>query len=252
MDFGLKDKLVLVTGSSRGIGKGIAGVLAKEGARVVLVARDANNLKAVQAELVGGAKKHPFYAVDLTIDKDLQKFATDVVKDNGEPDVIVHNLGGSLGVTDPLASAADWSRVWHYNMAHVIELNRIFLPLMIKKKWGRVIHLSTLATTTFQGNAAYVSAKMALNGYVKIVGRHVAKHNVILSAVAPGAIMIEGRHFSKLQKENPKALEEYYQQHLPAWRLGTPEDVGQAVAFLCSEQAGFMTGSIVGIDGGGM
>ena len=123
---------------------------------------------------------------------------------------------------------------------------------MIKRQWGRIVHLSTLSATTYQGHAAYVSAKCALEGYVKSVSREVSKDNVILSAVAPGAIYTEGRYFAKIQKENPALLEEYLRAHLPIKRLGTTEDVGFAVAFLCSEQASYMAGAIVPVDGGWM
>jgi len=151
-----------------------------------------------------------------------------------------------------VASSDDWQRVWKFNVGIGHELNRAFMPAMVDRRWGRIVHLSTLSTTTYNGYAAYVSAKCALDGYVKSVNREVSKHNVIVSAVAPGAIYSEGRHFAKLQKENPAALEEYFNQHLPIRRLGRAEDIGPVVAFLCSEQAAFMAGSIVGIDGGGM
>ncbi len=87
---------------------------------------------------------------------------------------------------------------------------------------------------------------------MKSVNREVSKDNVIISAVAPGAIYSEGRFFAKMQKENPAAIEDYYKNHLPIRRLGTAEDIGPVVAFLCSDFASFLAGSIVGIDGGGM
>src|SRR5260370_29281246 len=123
---------------------------------------------------------------------------------------------------------------------------------MGERRWGRVVHLSALSTATFNGYSAYVSAKLALNGYVKTISREVAKDNVIVSAVAPGAIYSEGRFFAKLTMENPAALEQYFDNHLPTRRLGTAADVAAGTAFLCSEHASFMAGAIVGIDGGGM
>ncbi len=87
---------------------------------------------------------------------------------------------------------------------------------------------------------------------MKSVNREVSKHNVIISAVAPGAVEAEGKYFAKLRKENPAALQEYFKEHLAIGRLGTPEDVGSVVAFLCSNQASFMAGSIVRTDGGGL
>lgn len=252
MNLGIEDKVALVTGASRSIGMAIAAALASEGARVVLVARDNAKLADVQSKLPGGAQRHHALALDLSLQENTQKLAQTLIEQFGAPDIVVHNLGGSLGIRDAFAPSGQWRDVWHLNVGIVVELNRLLVPAMIKKKWGRIVHLSTLATTTYQGNAAYVSAKAALNAYVKVVGREVAKHNIVMSAIAPGAICVEGRYFAKVMKENPAELEEYYKQHLPAWRLGTTEEVGAATAFLCSEQAAFMSGSIVGIDGGGM
>jgi 3-oxoacyl-[acyl-carrier protein] reductase len=166
--------------------------------------------------------------------------------------MVVHNLGGSAGVFDIMAPATDWAKVWHFNVGICQELNRKLLPEMIQQKWGRVVHISTLSTTTYNGYAPYVSAKCALNGYIKTLSRHVARHNVVVSAVSPGAIFSEGRHFARLQKEDPAQLEKYFDEHLPSRRLGTAEDVATAVTYLCSEQASFLAGAILPVDGGGM
>ena len=188
MDLLIKNRLALVTGASRGIGRSIAIALAKEGARVILVAR----------------------------------------------------------------SKEDWQKAWMFNLGISHEINRFFVPKMTSLGWGRIVHISTKATTNYSGYPAYVSAKCALNGYVKTMNRQVSKHNVIISAVSPGIIYIEGRHFAKLQNENPAALNEYFDHHVPIRRLGKTEEVAAAVAFLCSEQASFMAGSIVEVDGGGI
>ena len=251
MELGLRDKLVLVTGASQGIGRAIAIELAREGARIVAVARNEANLKSLEAELAGGPDRHTLFPMDLMEGKNPEELARRLLKKEA-PSVIVHNLGGSLGVRDTFAPASDWERVWRYNLGIVIELNRLLVPAMIERRWGRVVHLSTLSTRTYLGNAAYVSAKAALDAYLKVAGREVAKHNVVFSAVSPGAIFREGRFFAKIQKEDPKAMEDYYRRHLPAGRLGTDEEIGRVVAFLASEHAAFMTGSIVAIDGGGM
>jgi 3-oxoacyl-[acyl-carrier protein] reductase len=123
---------------------------------------------------------------------------------------------------------------------------------MVKNRWGRIVHLSTLSTKTGHGYPPHVSAKFAVDGYVSTVNREVAKDNVVISAVAPGAVYTEGRHFAKLQKENPAALQDYFKNHVPAQRLGTADEIGAVVAFLCSQYAAYMSGSIVRVDGGGM
>jgi len=250
MDFGIKNRLALVTGASRGIGRGIAKQLALEGARVILVARTADALETVRREMPE-PDKHVAVPVDLMAEGGIQKLA-DAINKIGNLDIIVHNLGGSAMVFQAFAPVEDWKKVWQFNVGIPHELNRIFIPPMVQRKWGRIVHLSTLSTRTFTGYAAYVSAKCALDGYVKTVSREVSKDNVILSAVAPGAIYSEGRYFAKISKENPAALEDYFKNHLAIRRLGTADDVAGVTAFLCSDQASYMAGAIVAVDGGWM
>jgi 3-oxoacyl-[acyl-carrier protein] reductase len=215
-----------------------------------MVARNADALEAVRREMPDPGK-HRCVALDLTDGKNIEELAC-VVKGLGPLDIMVHNLGGSAGVFQPFASVADWAKVWHYNVGIGHDLNRIFIPSMIDRKWGRIVHLSTLSATTFKGNPAYVSAKCALTGYVKAIGREVAKHNVVVSAIAPGAVYTEGRYFAKLMKEDPAGLQDFLKNNHAAGRLGTADEFGPMVAFLCSDQAAYMSGSIVAADGGGM
>jgi 3-oxoacyl-[acyl-carrier protein] reductase len=249
MDLGITNRLALVTGASRGIGRAIALELAREGARVVAVARSEDALDALKREM--GSDRHHIIALDLTANGVAEALAAQV-QALGALDIMVHNLGGSHGVFKTFAPSEDWQKVWQFNLGIAHDLNRLLIPPMVERRWGRIVHLSTLSTLTHNGYAAYVSAKCALDGYVKTVNREVSKDNVIVSAVAPGAIYSEGRHFARLQNEDPGALEEYFKHHLPIRRLGRAEDIAPVVAFLCSEQASFMAGSVVRIDGGGM
>ena len=250
MDLGIKDRLALVSGASRGIGQAIAKELAREGGRVILVARSAHALEAVRSQMTI-PERHCVVAVDLMADGGVQKLA-DIISKLGNLDIMVHNLGGSLQIQQVFAPVDDWKKVWQFNVGICQELNQIFVPPMVKRRWGRIVHLSALSTTTYQGNPAYVSSKCALEAYVKSISREVSRHNVIVSAVAPGAIAVEGRYFAKIEKEDPAALEKYLNDHLPIRRLGKPEDVAGVVAFLCSEQASYMAGAVVAVDGGWM
>lgn len=251
MDLNIKNRLALVTGASKGIGRAIAAALAREGARVILVARSQEELEAVRKKIATPERPHHVIPVDLMTENGVERLVKTITTDLGEPDIMVHNLGGSFGLS-AFAPAEDWKKVWHFNVGIGHELNRAFIPGMVKRRWGRIVHLSTLSTITYGGYAPYVSAKCALDGYVKSVNREVSKDNVILSAVAPGAIYSEGRYFAKIQKEKPEELEDYFKNHLPIKRLGTAEEIAPVVAFLCSDFASFMAGSIVRIDGGGM
>jgi len=250
VDLGIEDRLALVTGASRGIGQALVRELAREGARVILVARSSDALEAVRRQMTA-PDKHRIVALDLMADGNVQKLA-DIVRKAGNLDIMVHNLGGSLQIKQVFAPVDDWKKVWQFNVGIGQELNRIFIPAMVERRWGRIVHLSTLSTTTYQGNAAYVSSKCALESYVKSLSREVSRHNIIVTAVAPGALAIEGRYFAKLAKEDPAALEKYLDNHLPIRRFGTPEEVAGVVAFLCSEQASYMAGAVVAVDGGWM
>ena len=251
MELGIKNRLALVTGASRGIGRAIAVELAREGAGVILVARSADALEAVKRELPGGAENHHCIAVDLMADGGVAQLVKTITETLGAPNILVNNLGGSLGVTQTFAPSEEWRKVWQYNVGIGHELNRAFIPAMVAERWGRVVHLSTLSSYTHTGYAPYVSAKCALNGYVKTVNSEVSKDNVIVSAVAPGAIYLEGRYFARLIKEDPAALETYFTNYLPIRRLGKADEIAPVVVLLCSQHASFMAGSIVEIDGGG-
>jgi NAD(P)-dependent dehydrogenase (short-subunit alcohol dehydrogenase family) len=252
MDLGIKDKVALVTGASRNIGRGIAAALAAEGARMILVARGREALEDLRQKIATPQCQHCSYAIDLMAPGGVAQLVESIEKDFGAPDIMVHNLGGAYAPTKTFDPADAWGKVWQYNVGIAHELNRAFIPAMVKKQWGRIVHLSTLSTKTGNGYPPHVAAKFAVDGYVSTVNREVARDGVVLCAVAPGAIYTEGRHFAKLQKENPAALQDYFKNHVPANRLGTPEDVGGVVAFLCSQYASYMSGSIVRVDGGAM
>lgn len=251
MNLGIEKRVALVTGASKNIGRAIALALAKEGARVILVGRSKRNLDAVKAEMFGGADRHMVIELDLQLPESPLRLKELIQGDFENPEILVHNLGGSLGVTDSFASAAEWAKVWYFNVGIAHELNRLFVPDMIAKKWGRILHLSTLSTQTYDGYSPYTSAKCAMDGYVKNMSRQVSRHNVIINSLAPGLISLEGRYFARIQKENPVALEQYFDNHLPIRRMGTADEIASIATFLCSEQAAFMPGSIVRADGGG-
>ena len=251
MNLEIENRVALVTGASKNIGRAIALALAKEGARVILVGRSKKNLDEVSAKMSGGAGRHLSIDLDLQLPESPLRLKELLKGDFENPEILVHNLGGSLGVTDAFASAAEWAKVWHFNVGIAHELNRLFVPSMIARKWGRITHLSTLSTQTHDGYAPYTSAKCALDGYVKNMSRQVSRHNVVMNSLAPGLISLQGRYFARMQKENPAVLEQYFDNHLPIRRMGTAEEIATIAAFLCSEHAAFMAGSIVRADGGG-
>lgn len=251
MNLGIENRVALVTGASRNIGRAIAIELAREGARVITVARSSQDLAALHEELPGAKGQHLSVCLDLQAAGATSQLVDMLSEAFQQPDILVHNLGGSLGVTDLFSPSDEWEKVWYFNVGIAHEINRQFVPAMKTARWGRLLHLSTLATQTHGGNAPYVSAKCALEGYVKTLARELSKHNVMANALAPGLIDLEGRYFSRMRTENPAFIEEYFNHHLPIRRMGSAAEIARVAAFLCSEQAAYMSGAIVRVDGGG-
>jgi 3-oxoacyl-[acyl-carrier protein] reductase len=252
MDLGIAGKLALVTGAGRGLGRAIVKELDRAGVTVIAVSRSPQPLESLYSEISVHNRQHTTRCVDLMEEGATSHLIRSVMTDSGLPDIVVHNVGGSLRVTDPLAQRQEWQKVWQLNLGIAIEINTVVVPAMMQKQWGRIVHVSSNATLTFQGYPAYVSAKAALNAYVRTVGRAVAKDNVVMSAVMPGPIFAEDRYLGRLQQENAPAWAEYVQHHLPIGRLAQPEELAPFVVLLCANQASFAVGSVVPVDGGSM
>lgn len=249
MELGIKDKVALVTGASKNIGKSIAIALAREKTKLILVARSKKNLEEVKKILNDNSNRHLILVRDLTIPESISQLKEDIKKEYDRVDIIVHNLGGSLGITNPLSSSKDWLKVWNYNLGIGIDINREFIPDMIDNNWGRIVHLSSATTSNFSAYAAYTSSKCALEGYVKSLSKVISKNNVIINCIAPGIVDIKGRYFNKLKNEKPEKLFEYFKNHLPIERMCTTDEVANAITFLCSNHASYMPGLVLKFDG---
>jgi len=243
-------KVALVTGASRGIGRAIAQRLAADGARIVGVARTSELLDETLGMCAPSSTPHEKFAADLTNDDELQSLLEWLQARAIYPDIIVNNLGGSLA-KEAWVSTDEWSEVWMLNVGIAHSLNLALVPRMREQRWGRLVHVSTLSARTFNGYPPYVSAKCALEGYVKAMARTLSGDGVVMSAVAPGAIRVEGKYLARLAEEDPAALGVWLAGETKAARLGEPHEVASAVSFLCSDDASYMSGAIVEVDGGG-
>lgn len=249
MELGIKGKRALVTGASRGLGRAIALGLSEEGVKIAVVARDRTLVSDLVKE--AGGKRAGHYALNLDLMKDAacNMLKEKIIKDFGFPDIIVHNLGGTLGLKEVLGDISEYERVWKFNLGIAVELNRLFFSYMQKKRWGRVVHISSSAAVTADASLAYSSAKAALNAYVKGLGRQMVKDGIIVSAVMPGPFMYEGSHWDNVAKVDPGRFRKFCERTAEN-RLGRPEEISGMVIFLCSQQASFCAGAIVPVDGG--
>lgn len=244
MNLGIEGRVALVVGASRGMGRAAAEELAREGAIVVAVARNAAALDEL-CEEHGNAEA---ISIDLMAPGGPHDLVERLKASGRSPEIIYYAIGGSVdGIRDVFSPAADWQRVWQFNLGIAIELNNALLPAMQARKWGRVVLTSSDATKCNSGNVPYSSSKFALEGYVKVASKLFSKDGVIITAVSPGPIFTPGRF---LYSQSPEDTKIYFDKYLPIRRFGSAEEVAKAVAFLCSEHASFMPGAIVDVHGG--
>jgi NAD(P)-dependent dehydrogenase (short-subunit alcohol dehydrogenase family) len=230
MDLGIKGKVALVVGCSRGMGFAVANELTDAGCKVVGVSRNAGD-----------------YRFDITDQPRLNDFIDSMHREHGAPDIIVHVTGGSAGLRDHMQPWSAWEKVLQLNLGAAHEINRAFLPIMVSRGWGRIVHFSSNGVKLGTGRAPYIAAKHAVEGYVQIMAREFGKQGVIFSVVRPGPIFTPGLFIYEQDEAWTKAFMEKY---VPMGRWGKDEEVAAAVAMLCSDRSGYMAGAVVDVDGG--
>ncbi len=262
MDLGIKGKNVLIVGASKGIGRAIALGFADENAGIVAIARTEELLITLKDEaLKRGAESFSYETVDV-MNVDNKCFAGELLKKYGDFDIIVYNVGGSLISRNHLAGTEDWEYALKFNALAAIDMSSVLIPKMLEKKWGRVIHVSSISAVMLRGNPLYASAKAFLNAYVTTVGRQLAKDGVVMSAVMPGAVAFEGSYWDKRSKDFEKPADggksgveicrDFLWHHQAIDRFGTPEEIANVVLFMASNQASFMPSALIPVDGANM
>jgi 3-oxoacyl-[acyl-carrier protein] reductase len=249
MKIDLAGKTALVTAASRGIGKSVCEKLAENGAKVIAVARSLDQLEGLLATLED-PKRHSIIVLDLAKRENTKELKLQVDKLGLSPDIVVNNLGGNLGIVDPLSSYEDYEEVMFFNLGVAIQINKEFIPSMLERKYGRICHISSISALENQGPPQYCAAKAALNAYIRSLGRYVSKDNVILTGVMPGAIYTEDGYWDEVIKNRPEHAGKFLKDRMAIGRFGNPAEISSLVAFLVSENSSFMVGSVVLADGG--
>lgn len=250
MELGLKGRRALVTGGATGIGQAIAVDLAKEGVQVAITSRNKENLERTLELLAGGSGNHRAVCCDIAEDGRPTKVIEELTRDFGQFDIVVNNVGDTLGITDPLCPISDWRRVFHLNLEVAVEINNLVIPGMKSRKWGRIVNISAGASMENSGPVPYCSSKAALTAYTRCMGRVLAQENIVMSAVLPGVVFTERGHWAKVLVERPDHAERYLEERTPLKRFGEIHEISPMVVLLCSDLASFCQGSIVPVDGG--
>jgi 3-oxoacyl-[acyl-carrier protein] reductase len=250
MNLGIAGKRALVTGAGRGLGRSMAQCLAREGAKVAVVSRTDSDIESLVAEMGGNDAGHYGFVADLTAPGMPETVINKLHRDFGEIDILVHNLGGTLEIRDPYCSIDDWRKLWRFNLEVAVELNLLLIPYMQSQKWGRIVHITSIAAMENQGPVPYCSIKAAVTAYSRSMGRVLAPDGIIMTALLPGAVFTEGGDWDRAVKERPEHVKKYLEERMAIHRFGKPDEIGNVVAFLCSEHASFCVGSIIPVDGG--
>jgi len=236
----------IITGAGRGIGHAIAVRLASEGARVACVSRTEANAKKTTDEINSlRANAAKYYAVDVADHAAVQKIGAQILQDFGKIDILINNAGMTRDALAMRMSLEDWDSVINTNLRGAFSFTQAILRAMIKQRSGRIINISSVSG--IMGNAGqtnYAASKAGLIGFTKSLARELASRNITVNAIAPGFITTDMT--AGLSDEVKKALH----AKIPLGKTGTPEDIANAVAFLASADAGYITGQTLCVDGG--
>jgi 3-oxoacyl-[acyl-carrier protein] reductase len=238
----LPGKVALVTGGTRGIGLDICQAFIAAGATVALCARDGGKAAEIAKQLGGGSRG---YACDVGVASQVEAFARSVEKDFGQIDVLVNNAGFTKDTLLFLMTEADWDSVVDTNLKGTFLMTKYAARGMIKRRWGRVINItSVVGLNGNKGQSNYSASKAGVIGFTKSVAKELASRNVLVNAVAPGYIETE------LTKGISAEARQYFLDNIPLGRLGQGSNIAAAVLFLASDLASYITGQVLVVDGG--
>jgi 3-oxoacyl-[acyl-carrier protein] reductase len=241
----LKGKVAVVTGAARGIGKEIVVQLAKKGADIAII--DLNSEEANRAakfiEEIGSKVK--VYIADISNNQAAKETVDKVSNELGGPDILINNAGITRDSLILRMKFSDWESVISTNLTGAFNCLQAAAKYMMKKRWGRIINMSSVVGVKGNiGQANYSSAKAGLIGLTLSASKELSSRNITVNAIAPGYIETE------MTKALPEERKKMIVERIPMGRLGDPEDIAYLVSFLCSDKASYITGQTIAVDGG--
>ncbi|MGC8887382.1 MAG: SDR family NAD(P)-dependent oxidoreductase [Verrucomicrobiia bacterium] len=243
----LKGKVAVITGASKGLGKSIALSLAEAGADIALISRDISKLNEVAAEASRFGNKALCYKADVTDESQVNSVATKIIQDFKTVHILVNNAGINLRKSITDFSLDEYRKVMDTNMTGAFLMCRAFVPYMRANGYGRIINLTSIMSHVgLPGRSIYAASKSALLGFTKALALELAPDKITVNGISPGPFLTE---MNKPLLDNPE-ITQFFLSRIPLGRWGEPKEVGALALYLCSEDASFITGADILIDGG--
>jgi 3-oxoacyl-[acyl-carrier protein] reductase len=251
MNLNLDNKKVLITGASRGIGLAVAESFLQEGAKTCLVSRGSNALSENEKKLqdIYGLENTFACKCDCTNIESLNNLKNEVEGKWSDLDVVIVNVGDGQSVPDALPDDEQWQKTWDSNFESALQTARTFLPMLQKSKGSLLFISSITGMEAFGAPTDYSTAKTAIIALAKNMARKLAS-DLRVNVIAPGNVFFEGGSWDEKIQQDKKRVDEIIKSTVPMNRFATPQEIADAVIFLCSDRASFITGATLVVDGG--
>ncbi len=251
MDLGLNGKVALITGASRGIGKGIALGLAAEGCHLAICARNREPLETAAAEIRAKNVEALALPLDVTRANEVEQLVTKTMEKFGKIDILVNNVGGNRRNPFEKTTDEDWEAIINLNLTAHVRTSRAVIPFMRAQNSGVILFISSIFGRESGGAnlSIYNTTKSALISLAKIMAVELAPHQIRVNSIAPGSIRFPGGSWDKRCLEDPEGMKAFVAREMPLGRFGTVEEVANVAVFLASARASLVTGACINVDG---
>ena len=253
MDLGLRDKVAIVTGSSRGLGLASARALAAEGCLVCLCARNGAQLEEARGEVsraAGDGGRVLAVTADVATAPGVEAVVSAAVLTFGGVDILVNNVGAAGGAGLLETGDADWQAAFDQTLFPAIRASRLAVPHMMARGGGAIVVIASIFGREAGGRMTYNAVKAAEISFAKSLAQQLAPQNIRVNSVSPGSILFEGGSWWKRQQADPEGIAAFVAREIPAGRFGRPEEVADVVAFVASPRAAWINGASIVVDGG--